>query len=864
MRLVQWGRVISVLSVMNEVDDEESFEEEIYSDDSDSETELMDEPKFPPSANIQILNHQRNSRNTLPARGLPPIQRVRRPIEKDTRVFHITHFDVYTAEDSITYEIKTMRGYEPRDFCVHAQDQCAILWDDAEGHGKPTEDAFVMGYREASVSVVDDDSPYETYSETKIWPKSKDGSRHEESDIDDPPEHLASSISFFKDGRRLRVYESSGTVPFEVCSTTARTESYNYISTNQLAFGPFSFHVDTPFYGTHSTFFDEAYQERYCFLTHLCLGVTDMSLGAIDNARVLCILRAQTRYYPTDCNHGVALSRMAHVSANNATVVARLWGWEEMHSTLATKDVISISPGGTRIAIAMWDKIYVYPLNPRILCQETVVDSDDEVLARPKKKKRKYNKPWETKATNYYQRSKYPNLMNWNIVDLKPVVLDLHGAVAHKLSWSTTKGRVTDTIMPEVDTHEPVEEIEVFTFDDDTTSPEASAEQSDQLIVTTTLVVGTEHTIQEQSNDATSPGSASSDQTTIPSAENADSHVPVEVSLSSVATAGAMETADTTKETTADVKQEEQQQSSDTIVEAPVMDDCPCSTVLSTENAMVEQTSSTPETVPSASLETNPPTAVQQDRPPTLTTTYSTLPLASPTTFTSTNLISTEPPTPKSLPRKDKTIEIKNEHSKKVSPVAFISYKPIDKILMTQMKESIKITPTVAQVLANEMASSPHTPPAEATATPEQTKEELAPHETLYEEAETVKGEEAGVDKEAVQESVEVSELSDDLSKTSINADMQETSNQALNAELPEDETEVDVGNTTIDTEEGTVQMQPNKRITEDELIILTDRGVQIWNMGAMAKGTRKRKLLPLEESLQGKLPAMKGKSRID
>jgi len=52
------------------------------------------------------------------------------------------------------------------------------------------------------------------------------------------------------------------------------------------------------------------------------------------------------------------------------------------------------------------------------------------------------------------------------------------------------------------------------------------------------------------------------------------------------------------------------------------------------------------------------------------------------------------------------------------------------------------------------------------------------------------------------------------------------------------------------------------KRITEDELIILTDRGVQVWNVGARAKGKRKRSILPLEESLKGRLPRRKGKAK--
>ncbi|EXJ68149.1 uncharacterized protein A1O5_08764 [Cladophialophora psammophila CBS 110553] len=51
-------------------------------------------------------------------------------------------------------------------------------------------------------------------------------------------------------------------------------------------------------------------------------------------------------------------------------VVARLWGWAPHCSTLTGQDTISISSRGERIAVAQWDRVLVYALNPGELCDE--------------------------------------------------------------------------------------------------------------------------------------------------------------------------------------------------------------------------------------------------------------------------------------------------------------------------------------------------------------------------------------------------------------------------------------------------------------------------------------------------------------
>ncbi|KAK5052715.1 hypothetical protein LTR84_002581 [Exophiala bonariae] len=50
-------------------------------------------------------------------------------------------------------------------------------------------------------------------------------------------------------------------------------------------------------------------------------------------------------------------------------VVARLWGWTPQSTTLTGLDTVSVSPNGQRIAISQWDRVLVYALDPVALCE---------------------------------------------------------------------------------------------------------------------------------------------------------------------------------------------------------------------------------------------------------------------------------------------------------------------------------------------------------------------------------------------------------------------------------------------------------------------------------------------------------------
>ncbi|KIW67283.1 hypothetical protein PV04_06548 [Phialophora macrospora] len=60
-------------------------------------------------------------------------------------------------------------------------------------------------------------------------------------------------------------------------------------------------------------------------------------------------------------------------------VVARLWGWNAQDTSLSGAETVQVSPMGERIAIAQWDKVLIYALDPDALCEEAWDDGADSV-----------------------------------------------------------------------------------------------------------------------------------------------------------------------------------------------------------------------------------------------------------------------------------------------------------------------------------------------------------------------------------------------------------------------------------------------------------------------------------------------------
>lgn len=58
-----------------------------------------------------------------------------------------------------------------------------------------------------------------------------------------------------------------------------------------------------------------------------------------------------------------------NLAGTDLRVVARLWGWAPQSSTLTGLDTVSVSPNGQRIAVAQWDRVLIYALDPAALCE---------------------------------------------------------------------------------------------------------------------------------------------------------------------------------------------------------------------------------------------------------------------------------------------------------------------------------------------------------------------------------------------------------------------------------------------------------------------------------------------------------------
>lgn len=106
--------------------------------------------------------------------------------------------------------------------------------------------------------------------------------------------------------------------------------------------------IDVPFFAKHGT------TTTYCFRQYLALGITK------DHKAYL--MMTETQCLPDECAHVLnddPARRFAHW-----TIVGRLLGYKEPTNSLGS--VISASQTGRRIAIATWNTIRVWVINPDV------------------------------------------------------------------------------------------------------------------------------------------------------------------------------------------------------------------------------------------------------------------------------------------------------------------------------------------------------------------------------------------------------------------------------------------------------------------------------------------------------------------
>lgn len=155
LKLIQWGRFVSVLC-SSPLRKEDDLSDASDTDQSDSETEMLNKPPFSPTANarLQRFGRQGKGRN----------DRIIKILKVEHR-YQVIHFDVYTMEDSQIFEIMPPGDMVPRDFAVESCSICAVLWDKQTPGGRPTEDATVVMY------TIDHHIEDLVYEQKTIWPK---------------------------------------------------------------------------------------------------------------------------------------------------------------------------------------------------------------------------------------------------------------------------------------------------------------------------------------------------------------------------------------------------------------------------------------------------------------------------------------------------------------------------------------------------------------------------------------------------------------------------------------------------------------------------------------------------------------------
>ncbi|KAI1919311.1 hypothetical protein LOZ65_004465 [Ophidiomyces ophidiicola] len=126
-----------------------------------------------------------------------------------------------------------------------------------------------------------------------------------------------------------------------------------------------SFSISIPFYCTHET--DCSQPNRpVCHWKYLALGVTT---HPIQNWTIACLLRSEARCRSSNCEHIPNLERGRRLDIWK--VVARLWGYQARSNALS--GLVASSPKGKRLAIADWNTVYVWALEPGV-----IMEADEE------------------------------------------------------------------------------------------------------------------------------------------------------------------------------------------------------------------------------------------------------------------------------------------------------------------------------------------------------------------------------------------------------------------------------------------------------------------------------------------------------
>ncbi len=416
----------------------------------------------------------------------------------------------------------------PLRLAIHSRLKCAILWGEPIKSDSGASKTYVVNTKSSTSQVVlytCDRRPASLeesfFNPTLLYPvqcpSRSDAASLTRSTFEKNTEYLSRyrprSIAFNEGGRNLKLYRAGSITPYAILpsSVTSRREPFRHFARlkNEVHIGLSDFKIESPFFGQHT--FDpprrteDEQQPRECLNVYLHLASSqpgfpptyESDTGYAD----LYIVQNRITTDEDDCEHVTDLHDTGHLPYDELRVVARLWGWHSSlltNSSLTAVDSVCASPKGTRIAIACWDKILIWPLHPEIFCEEwvseerrrsidvdhTSVVSDDSTSTDPlvvppgivignahaesagghdsgtasttssednnaTNNPESDSQPAMVKATKFYNLVKHPSF--GEIVELRPIVLKLPGsAIARKLIWTSANKESFDQRAPEL------------------------------------------------------------------------------------------------------------------------------------------------------------------------------------------------------------------------------------------------------------------------------------------------------------------------------------------------------------------------------------------------------------------------------
>ncbi|PKX99904.1 hypothetical protein P168DRAFT_300331 [Aspergillus campestris IBT 28561] len=158
------------------------------------------------------------------------------------------------------------------------------------------------------------------------------------------------------------------------------------------------FCIDIPFFGTHESHSHNGLQR--CQWKYLALGI---ATHREEGWTVACLLKSGASCASRNCGHVLNLDRGRRFA--DWTVVARLWGFRNPTNSLGS--IVASSKRGTRLAVANWNILYVWALEPNALIDQNASGY--------------YPPSWQSSASD--------------MIELRPIMLPLD-AVCFKLFFA--------------------------------------------------------------------------------------------------------------------------------------------------------------------------------------------------------------------------------------------------------------------------------------------------------------------------------------------------------------------------------------------------------------------------------------------